>query len=118
MPERFCSPAQMDGIAAQLNAGNRDASNRLINECTINLVTNSDYFRSMSQDAERVLRGDPEATRTAEANFARVAEDERRLWQSMRDAANNRNPNGLCQLTIVENPAQGPSIVLTGPECR
>lgn len=118
MTDSFCSPQQIDRIAAQLNAGNRDASNRLINECTINLVTNSDYYRGMTQDAEQVLRGDPEATRIAEANFEKVAEDERRLWRSMRDAANDKNPNGLCQLTIVENPAQGPSIVLTGQECR
>ncbi len=118
MTDRFCSPSQVDGIAAQLNAGNRDASIKLINECTVNMVTNSDYYRDMNRDAERILRGDPEAMRNAEASFARVAEDERRLWQSMRDAAMSRNPNGLCQLTIVENQAQGPHIELTGPQCR
>lgn len=118
MSDRSCSLGQINAIATQLNAGNRDASNRLINECTLSLPGATNYFNDFRQNGEAILNGDPAATQRSQGIFNELANQERQLWSSMRDAANNRNPNGLCKMEIVEDAQTGPRINLTGDKCN
>lgn len=118
MSDKTCGPVQIDAIATQLNEGNRNAANNLINECTLSLPGATAYFNDFRQNAEAIVNGDPAAMRRSEGIFNELANQERQLWSSIRDAANNRNPNGLCKLEIVEDPQSGPHARLTGDRCN
>lgn len=118
MSDRSCSPAQIDAIATQLNEGNRAASNRLISECVVNLPGVAAYAQDVSQNREAIMSGEPEAMRRSQAYFNQLAEQERQLWRNIRETANSRNPNGLCQLEIVEDEKMGPHANLTGDSCN
>ncbi|MBX9948353.1 MAG: hypothetical protein K2Y39_04275 [Candidatus Obscuribacterales bacterium] len=118
MSDQSCSPGRIDAIAAQLNEGNRAASNRLINECTLSLPGATAYFNDFRQNGEAILNGDPAATRRSEGIFNELARQERAVWTAIRDAANSRNPEGLCKLEIVEDQQMGPRINLAGDRCN
>jgi hypothetical protein len=115
MSDKTCS---IDPIATQLNEGNRNAANNLINECTLSLPGATAYFNDFHQNGEAIVNGDPAATKRSEGIFNELANQERQLWSSIRDAANNRNPNGICKLEIVEDPQYGPQARLTGDKCN
>lgn len=108
MAEPFCTPDRIDTIATHLNAGQSDAATRMINDCTSSLV---------GYNVQDALSNDPEAQKRAEDRFKEVVKEERALWQSIGDAANKKDPEGLCKLTIVED-EWGPHIELKGDKCK
>ena len=118
MTDRICSKAQINKIAVQLNEGHHDAAMRQVGVCTVGLGNHSDYAKDMHKNFASVMHGDVAATQKAEGSFAKLANDERHLWQSISTAAHDKNPHGLCQLTIVENKEQGPHAEITGAKCH
>jgi hypothetical protein len=72
----------------------------------------------MHKNFAKVMHGDVQATQGVEKSFATLADGERHLWQSISSAAHNKNPNGLCQLTIVEDKDQGPHAQISGAKCH
>jgi hypothetical protein len=118
MTENFCSKDQINAVAGALNAGDRETALREINICTTNLVKGSDYAKDSPVTFPLMMLGDKQATQAAETSFAKLANDERQLWQSMSTAAQNKTPNGLCQLTIVEDKDQGPHAEINGAQCH
>jgi len=118
MTDHICSQAQVDAIADSLNAGHRDSAMQLINACTADLVNGSTYAQDMQRDFSKFMIGDEGAMHNAKINFDRLAAAERTMWQSMKDAAEAKNPHGLCQLTIVDDKQVGPRLDISGKNCR
>jgi hypothetical protein len=122
MTDEICSKAQINEIAGNLNAGHREEAMHGISACTLNLGNNSDYAKFMHQNGAKVLGGDATAMTQAETNFAKLANDERQMWQSMISAASGmaggKDSQGLCKLTIVEDKNVGPHPDVRGAKCE
>jgi len=122
MPDEICSSAQIKEIATDLNAGQREDAMHGISACTFNLGNNSDYAKFMHQNGAKVLGGDAAAMTQAETSFAKLANDERQMWQSMINAATGpiggQDSQGLCKLTIVEDKNVGPHPDVRGAKCE
>ena len=110
MPSEICSARQVDSIATELNAGHRDNAINLINECTQNLPGLSEYAG--------VLNKTPMDEVAANQSFAKLAAEEQKLWSSMSQAAQAKDPAGLCKMTIFLGAESGPHAEIDGPECK
>ena len=118
MTDQICSQAQVGKIAGELNAGHREQAMSDLNTCTVHLGAASEYGQFMKDNGAKVLSGDVAATAQADTSFAKLANDERQMWQSISAAAQGEDPHGLCKLTIVEDKNNGPHAEISGQNCR
>lgn len=118
MTDKFCTRPQVQQIATDLNAGHQTKAMQEIGHCIVSMGKHSDYARVMGMDFGKVMANEPAASKEANDAFGRLADQERSLWRSIRDTANQLNKHGLCQLTIVENKEAGPHAELSGSRCH
>jgi hypothetical protein len=118
MTDKFCTHRQINQIATDLNGGDRNKAMQEINHCVISMGRASDYGKVLGMNFGKIMANEPEASRAADQSFSRLADQERSLWQSIREAANHLSAHGLCQLTIVENKDAGPHAELNGSHCH
>lgn len=116
MSDKNCSSVQIDKIATDLINGNHHEAVNLLNVCTANVVRASDYGKFMEQNSGKVIEGEPAASATADKLFQTAAREEQALWKNISKVASDKNPAGLCQLTI-SNGAAGPYPEITGAGC-
>ncbi len=117
MNDKICSKEQIDNIATELNAGHRSEAVGLINVCTTNLVMDSDYAKFMDQNSDKVNSGDGPVMDAAKTLFDKVVAEEKTLWNSMSKAAENKNPAGLCKMTVNQDKT-GAYIEISGTDCK
>jgi len=116
MSDKNCSTAQIDNIANDLNNGQHHEAVNLLNVCTANVVRSSDYAKFMEQNSGKVIQGEPAASAAADKLFQTAAQEEQALWKNISKVASDKNPAGLCKLTITSG-AAGPYPEITGAGC-
>lgn len=109
-------------VAAELNKGDRETATNLINSCTLKLLNGNDDYKQVNdkmRDAMALTHSDParseELWTSADADFAKVAQAELKLWQSLKSA---ESPTSLCKLEIDTADKDQPSVRLTGDQCK
>lgn len=118
MTETFSSGEHINQIAADLNAGHREAALVGINHSTQEVLGQTDYPRVLQENLAKFLQGDPQATKAVETSFGNAEKKELNLWQAIKDAAQAKNPHGLCQLTIVDDKVNGKHAEINGAGCK
>ncbi|MBU6452543.1 MAG: hypothetical protein KGS72_12230 [Cyanobacteria bacterium REEB67] len=113
---RPCSESSVGSIADDLNYGRRDDVVEKISLCTMDLMNHSDYLKTVKAEGTNSLASDAPPSEAAKNDFAKLATEEKQMFQSIKSAAESKNPNGLCKLTIEEGQT-GPSADINGAHC-